>query len=154
MARKNNLKEIVEFNKDFVESKEYEKYRTTKYPEKSMVILSCMDTRLTELLPKAMNLKNGDAKIIKNAGGLVIHPFGSAMRSILICVYEFDVKEVFIVGHYDCGVSTLNTTKIVEEMKEKGIEEKTLNILLNSGIDVKTWLHGFDWDVYKRQIQF
>lgn len=144
MERKNNLKEIVKFNKDFVESKEYEKYRTTKYPEKSMVILSCMDTRLTELLPKAMNLKNGDAKIIKNAGGLVIHPFGSAMRSILICVYEFDVKEVFIVGHYDCGVSTLNTTKIVEEMKEKGIEEKTLNILLNSGIDVKTWLHGFD----------
>ena len=65
MERKNNLKEIVEFNKDFVESKEYEKYRTTKYPEKSMVILSCMDTRLTELLPKAMNLKNGDAKIIK-----------------------------------------------------------------------------------------
>jgi carbonic anhydrase len=144
MERKNNLKEIVEFNKNFVDSKEYEKYRTTKYPEKSMVILSCMDTRLTELLPKAMNLKNGDAKIIKNAGGLVIHPFGSAMRSILICVYEFDVKEVFIVGHYDCRVSSLNTTKIVEEMKEKGIEEKTLNILLNSGIDVKIWLHGFD----------
>ena len=115
MERKNNLKEIVEFNKDFVESKEYEKYRTTKYPEKSMVILSCMDTRLTELLPKAMNLKNGDAKIIKNAGGLVIHPFGSAMRSILICVYEFDVKEVFIVGHYDCGVSRSEERRVGKE---------------------------------------
>lgn len=145
MNRKNNLKEIVEFNKNFVEAKEYEKYRTTKYPEKSMVIVSCMDTRLTELLPKAMNLKNGDAKIIKNAGGLVIHPFGSAMRSILICVYEFDVKEVFIVGHYDCGVSTLDTDRILNEMKEKGIEEKTLNTLLNSGIDIKTWMHGFDY---------
>lgn len=144
MERKNNLKEIVEFNKEFVDSKEYEKYKTTKYPEKSMVIVSCMDTRLTELLPKAMNLKNGDAKIIKNAGGLVVHPFGSAMRSILICVYEFDVKEVFIVGHYDCGVSTLDTNRIIREMKEKGIEEKTLNTLLNSGIDIKTWMHGFD----------
>lgn len=144
MERKNNLKEIVEFNKEFVESKEYEKYKTTKYPEKNMVIVSCMDTRLTELLPKAMNLKNGDAKIIKNAGGLVVHPFGSAMRSILICVYEFDVKEVFIVGHYDCGVSTLDINRIIREMKEKGIEEKTLNTLLNSGIDIKTWMHGFD----------
>ena len=42
-----------------------------------------MDTRLTELLPKALDLKNGDAKIIKNAGGTVIHPFGSAMEVYL-----------------------------------------------------------------------
>lgn len=144
MERKNNLDEILKFNKEFVDTKEYEKYQTTKYPEKSMVIVSCMDTRLTELLPKAMNLKNGDAKIIKNAGGLVVHPFGSAMRSILICVYEFDVKEVFIVGHYDCGVSNLNAEKIVKEMEEKGIESKTLDTLYNSGIDIKGWMHGFD----------
>ena len=36
-----------------------------------------MDTRLTELLPAALGLKNGDAKIIKNAGGLVISAFDS-----------------------------------------------------------------------------
>jgi len=52
-----------------VENKEYEKYKATKKPEKKLVILSCMDTRLTELLPKAMNIKNGDAKIIKKCWG-------------------------------------------------------------------------------------
>ncbi len=62
------LEEILEFNKSFVENKEYEKYKATKKPEKKLVILSCMDTRLTELLPKAMNIKNGDAKIIKMLG--------------------------------------------------------------------------------------
>lgn len=31
-----------------------------------------MDTRLTELLPKAMGLKNGDAKFIKVAGGTML----------------------------------------------------------------------------------
>ena len=144
MENKNNLEKILIFNKEFVEAKEYEKYQTTKYPEKKIAIVSCMDTRLTELLPKAMNLKNGDAKIIKNAGGLVIHPFGSAMRSILICIYEFNIKEVFIVGHYDCGVSNLNADKIVEKMESKGIDMNTLNTLFYSGINVKEWMHGFD----------
>ncbi|MBR8700410.1 hypothetical protein IX317_000060 [Fusobacterium sp. DD29] len=141
---KNNLNEILDFNRKFVESKEYEKYNTTKYPDKKIAIVSCMDTRLTELLPKALNLKNGDAKIIKNAGGAVVHPFGSAMRSLLICIYEFDVKEIFIIGHYDCGVSNINTETIIEKMEKRGIESNTLHIISNSGIEVKDWLHGFD----------
>lgn len=144
MEFKNNLEEILKFNKTFVENKEYEKYNTTKYPDKQIAILSCMDTRLTELLPKALNLKNGDAKIIKNAGGTIIHPFGSAMRSLLICVYEFDIKEIFIIGHYDCGVSSMDTDKIIKEMLEKGIDIKTLDTLSRAGIKVKKWLHGFD----------
>lgn len=144
MEFKNNLEEILNFNREFVRSKEYEKYNTTKYPDKEIAILSCMDTRLTELLPKALNLKNGDAKIIKNAGGTVIHPFGSAMRSLLICVYEFDIKEIFVVGHYDCGVSSMNTDKMIKKMIDKGIELKTLDTLSRAGIKVKQWLHGFD----------
>lgn len=41
-----------------------------------------MDTRLLELLPKAMGLKNGDAKIVKNAGAVISHPFGGVMKYI------------------------------------------------------------------------
>ena len=63
------IDKIVEYNKEFVASKGYEKYRTDKYPDKKLAVLSCMDTRLTELLPKALGLRNGDAKIIKNAEG-------------------------------------------------------------------------------------
>lgn len=144
MEIKNNLEEILKFNKEFVEKKEYEKYNTTKYPDKKIAILSCMDTRLTELLPKALDLKNGDAKIIKNAGGTIIHPFGSAMRSLLICVYEFDIKEIFIIGHYDCGVSSMDTDKMIKKMIEKGIDVQTLDTLSRAGIKVKKWLHGFD----------
>lgn len=144
MEIKNNLEEILKFNKEFVEKKEYEKYNTTKYPDKKIAILSCMDTRLTELLPKALDLKNGDAKIIKNAGGTVIHPFGSAMRSLLICVYEFDIEEIFIIGHYDCGVSSMDTDKMIKKMIEKGIDVQTLDTLSRAGIKVKKWLHGFD----------
>ena len=58
------IDDILEFNKKFVESKGYEKYITNKYPDKKIAILSCMDTRLTELLPAALGIRNGDVKII------------------------------------------------------------------------------------------
>ena len=77
------IDQIIDFNKNFVAQKGYEKYLTDKYPDKKLAVLSCMDTRLTELLPAALGLKNGDAKIIKNAGGLVISAFDSAMRSLV-----------------------------------------------------------------------
>ena len=48
------VEEIIAFNKQFVENKGYEKYITNKYPDKKLAILSCMDTRLTELLPAAL----------------------------------------------------------------------------------------------------
>lgn len=80
------IDKILKFNKEFVARKGYEQYVTDKYPDKKLAVLSCMDTRLTELLPAALGLKNGDAKIIKNAGGLIMAPFDSAMRSLLGCL--------------------------------------------------------------------
>ena len=138
------LDKILKFNRDFIENKEYEKYETSKHPDKKIVILSCMDTRLTNLLPKAMNLKNGDAKIIKNAGATVLHPFGSIMRSIIVAIYEFEVDEVLIIGHQGCGMCNLDTQNLLDKIVKKGIPNETINILSNSGIDIKKWLHGFE----------
>jgi carbonic anhydrase len=138
------LSEILDYNQQFVQNEEYKKYETTKFPKKRMVVLTCMDTRLLELLPKSMNLSNGDVKTVKNAGALVSHPFGSVMRSILIAVYELQAEEVFVIGHHDCGMSALKSERMVESMKERGISEETLETLSYSGIDFEKWLHGFD----------
>lgn len=138
------LEEIILYNKDFVSNKEYQKYVTSKIPKKKMVILTCMDTRLTELLPKAMNIKNGDAKIIKDAGATVMHPFGGVMRSILVAVYEFGTEDVFVIGHHGCGMSNLDTGSLINKMIDRGIKEETLSTLKNAGINVERWLHGFE----------
>ncbi|WFD09455.1 beta-class carbonic anhydrase [Tepidibacter hydrothermalis] len=140
----NRLEDILVHNKSFVENKEYEEFKTTKYPGKKMVIFSCMDTRLIELLPRALNLKNGDAKIIKNAGGVIMHPFGSVMRSILVAIYELEAEEVFVIGHHGCGMSNVDTDKTIEAMINKGISKDTMSTLEYAGIDLKKWLHGFD----------
>jgi carbonic anhydrase len=42
-----------------------------------------MDARLIRLLPAALNIQQGDAKIIKTAGAIISSPFGGIMRSIL-----------------------------------------------------------------------
>lgn len=138
-----SLQCIMDYNKDFVSNKQYEKYVTDKIPKKKIAILSCMDTRLTELLPKAMNIKNGDAKIIKDAGATIMHPFGGVMRSILVAVYEFGAEDVFVIGHHNCGMSNLDTTSLVDKMKNRGIKEEIFDTLENAGIDVKGWLYGF-----------
>ena len=137
------LNEILKFNDSFVEYKMYEPYITTKYPDKRIVILSCMDTRLVELLPKAMNLRNGDVKIVKSAGALVAHPFGSIMRSLLVAVYALQADEVYVIGHYDCGMSSVDPIALIDEMKARGISEETLNTVNYSGVDLKGWLRGF-----------
>lgn len=138
------LDEILKDNREFVESKGYEDFSTSKKPNRKIVILSCMDTRLTSLLPSAMNIKNGDVKLIKNAGAVVTHPFGSTMRSIIVSICEFDVDEVMVVGHYECGMCNENTDEMIEKIKEKGISEEVINTLEKAGIDLKKWLHGFD----------
>ncbi|MBT2700909.1 carbonic anhydrase [Bacillus sp. ISL-40] len=144
MSNPTLLNELLNYNEKFVENHEYEKYETTKFPNKRMVILTCMDTRLLELLPKALNLGNGDAKIIKDAGALVSHPFGSVMRSILIAVYQLKAQEVLVIAHYDCGMSGLKAEPVIESMMERGISEETIDTLSYSGINIKKWLHGFD----------
>ncbi|WP_409301157.1 beta-class carbonic anhydrase [Peribacillus sp. SCS-155] len=138
------LNEILKFNEKFVQEKEYVQYETDKFPDKRMVVVSCMDTRLVELLPKSMNIRNGDIKFIKTAGAVVSHPFGSALRSILVAVYELQADEVFVIGHYDCGMSSINADAMIDKMVNRGINQETVNTIENSGIDLKRWLTGFD----------
>lgn len=137
------LEAILEYNKQFVKEKKYETYITSKYPNKKLAILTCMDTRLTELLPAALGLKNGDAKIIKNAGGIINHPYGSVMRSLLVGILELGVEEIMVIGHSDCGVQNMDGKELVEALKKRGIPDEHIEIIRNSNIDLEKWLSGF-----------
>lgn len=138
------IEEMLRYNKEFVQNKEYEKYATSKYPDKKIAIVSCMDTRLTELLPAALGIKNGDVKIIKTAGGEINHPFGSAVRSLLVAIYELGVTEIMVIGHTDCGAQSMDPEKMMEKMRERGVSEEQLKMMDFCGIDFKTWLQGFE----------
>jgi len=139
-----HIDEMLKFNKNFVEGKHYEKYRTTKFPDKKIAVLSCMDTRLTEILPAALNFKNGDVKIIKNAGAVVTHPFGSVMRSLMIAVYELGVEDILVIGHKDCGMQGMRASKLTRKMIERKIGKEKIDFVGRCGVDIDGWLKGFE----------
>lgn len=138
------LQEIFDYNARFVKEEQYKKYITDKYPSKKLAILTCMDTRLTELLPAALGLKNGDAKIIKNAGAVISNPFGSVIRSLLVAIFELGVEEIMVIGHTDCGVQHIDSRKMMQQMQQRGIRAETLDLLDTCGVDFDRWLAGFD----------
>ncbi|MDE6267529.1 MAG: carbonic anhydrase [Muribaculaceae bacterium] len=138
------INEIKKFNEKFVEERGYERYVTSKYPDKKIAIVTCMDTRLVELLPAALGLKNGDVKIIKNAGATIVNPFDSTMRSLLIAVYELGVNEIMVIGHTGCGVQGMDAVEMLELMKERGVSEEHISLMEHCGINLKEWLHGFE----------
>lgn len=138
------IEEILKYNREFVASGAYLRYATSKYPDKKIAIVTCMDTRLVELLPAALGFRNGDVKIIKNAGGTITNPFDSTMRSILVAVYELGVQEIMVIGHTGCGVQGMNSEKMLGLMRQRGVSDEHISLMRHCGIDLDGWLHGFD----------
>ncbi len=138
------IDDILRYNKEFVDSEGYKKFITSKYPDKRIAIVTCMDTRLIELLPAALGIRNGDVKIIKNAGGTITNPFDSTMRSLLVAVYELGVNEIMVIGHTGCGVQGMNAEEMLHLMRERGISDEHITLMRHCGIDLDSWLHGFE----------
>lgn len=138
------IDEIIKYNREFVASEGYRKFATSKYPDKRIAIVTCMDTRLVELLPAALGIRNGDVKMIKNAGGTITNPFDSTMRSLLVAVYELGVNEIMVIGHTGCGVQGMNASEMLHIMRERGVSDEHITLMRHCGIDLDSWLHGFE----------
>lgn len=137
------LQDALEYNDKFVRNEGYKPYLTNKYPDKKLAILTCMDTRLIELLPAALGLRNGDVKILKNAGGIVSHPYGSVIRSLIIAIYQLGVEAVWVVGHTDCGMEHSDTDLLINRMIGRGVRAEVIAELRENGLDFEHWLGGF-----------
>jgi len=85
-------------------------------PARKLAIVACMDARLT--VEKLLDLKTGDAHIIRNAGGIVTE---DALRSLLISHYLLGTEEWMIINHTDCGMLTFKDEELVERLRaERG----------------------------------
>ena len=138
------IEEMLKHNREFVANGGYRKFETSKYPDKKLAIVTCMDTRLVTLLPAALGIDNGDVKMIKNAGGTITNPFDSTIRSLLIAVYELGVQEIMVIGHTGCGVQGMNAQEMVELMLKRGVPREHVDLMRHCGIDLDNWLHGFE----------
>src|ERR1700743_1164105 len=68
-------------------------------PAKRVAIVTCMDPRLDPA--KFLGLSEGDAHIIRNAGG---RASDDAIRSLVISYKLLGTKEFFVIHHTECGM--------------------------------------------------
>jgi len=72
-------------------------------PARKFAILTCMDARIHA--SKLFGLEEGDAHIIRNAGG---RASDDAIRSLVISYKLLGTKAFFVVHHTNCGMVTFN----------------------------------------------
>ena len=70
----------------------------TPRPQRKLAVLTCMDTRLST---RTLGLQEGDAHIIRNAGGIVTE---DALRSLVVSHYLLGTEEFMVINHTDCGL--------------------------------------------------
>ena len=70
-------------------------------PARKVAVLACMDARLDPA--RALGLEEGDAHVIRNAGGVVSE---DAIRSLVISQRLLGTEEIILIHHTDCGMVT------------------------------------------------
>ena len=71
-------------------------------PKRELVIVTCMDSRLDVF--KALGLQEGDAHILRNAGGVITD---DVIRSIAVSQRRLGTRSVMLIHHTDCGMQKL-----------------------------------------------
>jgi carbonic anhydrase len=70
-------------------------------PGRRFAVVTCMDARLDPA--KFLGLEEGDAHVIRNAGGVVSD---DALRSLVISHHLLGTQEAIVIGHTGCGMTT------------------------------------------------
>ena len=130
------LENILEHNRKFVQerSRTGEDKPISGHAHKDVMVFTCMDTRLVELLEAAMGFSRGDIKILKNAGNIIRNNCSDVIRSVAVGTVIMGLKEVYVVGHKDCGMRKQNVEDIRAKMVEKGIAQEAIE-----AIDIAEW---------------
>jgi carbonic anhydrase len=81
-------------------------------PVKKVAILACMDARLDPA--RALGLEEGDAHVIRNAGGAVTH---DALRSLAISQHLLGTEEIILIQHTDCGMQSFSDEELADRLE-------------------------------------
>lgn len=81
-------------------------------PARKLAVVACMDARLD--VHRIMGLSEGDAHVIRNAGGVVSD---DAIRSIVISQRLLGTREIALIHHTDCGMLTFRDDEVKDAIE-------------------------------------
>ncbi|MES2154220.1 MAG: carbonic anhydrase [bacterium] len=137
MAKPAILRKLLDGNKRYRKSEWDPQDRDLATPPAlGLAVVACMDTRHN--VEKVLGLKNGDAKVIRNAGNLLDD---GTLRSLVIAVHLLGVRRVAILGHTKCGMTLVGRG----EFRIARSIAKTTQVPLQEAMrpDFQRWLGGF-----------
>ena len=82
-------------------------------PGKKVAVVACMDARLHPT--KALGLEEGDAHVIRNAGGVITD---DEIRSLAISQNLLGTEEIILIHHTDCGMLTFTDEQFKGQLEE------------------------------------
>ena len=83
-------------------------------PGKKVAVVACMDARLN--VYGALGLSEGDAHVIRNAGGVVTD---DEIRSLAISQRLLGTEEIILIHHTDCGMLTFTDDQFKNSIQEE-----------------------------------
>jgi carbonic anhydrase len=93
-------------------------HRLPSAPARHVAIVACMDARIDP--SKLLGLGEGDAHVIRNAGGVVTD---DVIRSLAISQRLLGTDEIILIHHTDCGMSKITDEGFRERVKnETGVD--------------------------------
>jgi carbonic anhydrase len=92
-------------------------------PARHVAVVTCMDARLDPA--KFLGLQEGDAHVIRNAGGRA----ADAIRSLAISQQLLGTREVIVIHHTDCGMLTFTNEQLQQKLRDDLGAEATLDFL-------------------------
>jgi len=81
-------------------------------PARKVAVLACMDARLDPA--RMLGLEEGDAHVIRNAGGRA----ADALRSLVISEQLLGTNTIVIIHHTDCGMLTFTNEQLHAKVKQ------------------------------------
>jgi carbonic anhydrase len=129
-------------------------------PGKGVAVVACMDARLN--VYGALGLHEGDAHVIRNAGGVVSE---DAIRSLVISQRLLGTREIVLIHHSDCGMLTFSDDEVKAAIEadtglrpsfaleafpdpERDVRQSIARIKANPFIPNKDSVRGFVFDVH------
>jgi carbonic anhydrase len=83
-------------------------------PSRQLAVIACMDSRMD--IFSILGLENGEAHIIRNAGGAVTD---DTIRSVCLSQRFLGTREIILLHHTDCGLYNLDENEFRAELQDE-----------------------------------
>ena len=99
-------------------------------PKRKVAIVTCMDARIVPA--RIFGLEEGDAHVIRNAGGRT----SEALRSLVISQRLLGTEAVMVIHHTDCGMLTFTNDDLHAKVKDDlGADASAIDFLPFGDLD-------------------